>query len=76
MTAYKKIREVMKKSNINTVCAYNANFDRNALNTTLRYVTKSKMRWFFPFGTKFNCIWSMACDTIYQQKTFICLNRH
>ena len=71
MTAYKKVREVMKKYNINTVCAYNANFDRNALNTTLRYVTKSKMRWFFPFGTKFNCIWSMACDTIYQQKTFI-----
>lgn len=71
MTAYKIIRDVLKKYKIKNVCAYNANFDRNALNTTLRFLTKSKMRYFFPYGTKILCIWSMACDTIYQQKSFI-----
>lgn len=67
------ILNLMKKYNINVVAAYNCNFDRNALNTTLRYLTKSKYRWFFPYGTEFVCIWNMACQTICQTpeyKTF------
>ena len=45
-------------------------FDLNALNKTIRYVTKSKVRYFFPFGTKVCCIWHMACQVLCTQKTF------
>lgn len=64
MEAWRIIRSIIKQYNVKRVYAYNARFDNNALNTTLRYVTKSKYRWFFPYGTKICCIWSMACDTI------------
>lgn len=64
------IKDTMEKYNIKTICAYNAFFDINALNTTLRYVTKSKYRWFFPYGMEINCIWNMACQLLYTQKRF------
>lgn len=70
LTVQKIIREVMKKYNIDTVGAYNCFFDKNALNNTLRYVTKSNKRWFFPYKTNYICIWHMACQVIYTQKTF------
>lgn len=61
---------LMKEYNITEVFAYNCHFDRRALTSTQRYFTKSKYRWFFPYGTKFSCIWNMACSTLLQQKTF------
>lgn len=62
----KDLLTTMRKYNCTKICAYNCHFDRNALNTTLRYLTKSKRRWFFPYGTEFICIWNMACQTICQ----------
>jgi len=62
---------LMKKYSIKTVMAYNANFDMSALNTTQRFLTKSKFRYFFPYGTKFECIWSMACQVLYTQTRFV-----
>lgn len=50
-TVRRKIHELMKKYNTNIVIAHNARFDYNALNSTLRYYTKSKYRYFFPYGT-------------------------
>ena len=70
LTVKKVVREVMKKYNIDTVGAYNCYFDKTGLNKTLRYLTKSNLRWFFPYGTKYIDIWHMACQTIFQQKTF------
>lgn len=60
----------LRKYKIKEVYAYNASFDRRALNTTYRYLTKSKYRWFMPYGVNFYCIWSMACSTILQHKTY------
>lgn len=54
-----------------TVCAYNASFDVNALNTTQRWLTKSKYRYFLPYGTKVHCIWHMACQLICTQKGYV-----
>lgn len=71
LQAKKFIREVMEKYGINEVYAYNANFDLTALNKTIRYVTKSKVRYFFPYGTKVCCIWHMACQVLCTQKTFL-----
>ena len=63
-TVRRLIKKYMDMYNITKVYAYNASFDQNALNTTQRYLTKSKYRWFFPYGTKVCCIWHMACQTI------------
>lgn len=43
----------MERYNTNVVFAHNALFDLKALNTTLRYITTSRKRWFFPVETEF-----------------------
>lgn len=70
-SARKYIIDLMREYNINTVYAYNASFDLNALNITHRWLSKSKYRYFFPYGTKINCIWSMATQTLCKRKTYI-----
>lgn len=64
------IREIMEKYNTHVVCAHNARFDANALNITERYLTKSKYRYFFPYGTE---IWDslmMARSVIGNMPTY------
>lgn len=61
----------MKQYKTNIVCAYNMGFDKRALNNLMRYVSKSWKRWFFPFGTEYQCIWSMACDCILNRTSYI-----
>ena len=61
----------MKKYNVKKVCAYNMGFDKRALNNLIRYCSKSLVRWFFPFGTEFICIWNMACQTILNTRNYI-----
>ena len=68
--ARKYVLNLMDKYNIHDVAAYNAHFDRAALNTTQRWLTKSKYRYFFPRHTNFICIWNMACQTICQRITY------
>lgn len=65
------IAETLKRWNCEAVAAYNANFDYSALNTTERWLTKSKYRFFLPYGTKVFCIWHMACQVICTQKKYI-----
>lgn len=43
-----RIAELIDRYNIEAVCAHNARFDVNALNTTQRYRSKSKYRYFLP----------------------------
>ena len=58
LTSFKNImwtlRHIMKENNITKVYAYNCRFDYCALATTQRYLTKSKYRFFFPYGTEFH----------------------
>lgn len=68
---WKQVKEDMKTYNINTICAYNMNFDRNALNNLIRYCTKSKYRYFFPYEIEYNCIWHMACQVLATRKTYV-----
>lgn len=65
------VKQVMKQYNITTVSAHNARFDVNALNTTIRYLTKSKMRYFFPYGTEIWDTMKGAKMTIAKQKGYI-----
>lgn len=49
-TIRKIFAQVCKKYSIRCVCAHNARFDYRSLNLTLRFLTCSKQRFFFPFG--------------------------
>lgn len=61
----------MEKYHITEVVAHNARFDVNALNGTQRYVTKSKYRYWFPYGTEIWCTMRMANDVIVKMPTYI-----
>ena len=54
---YKTVRyivaDVIKQYNIKYVCCHNTRFDYCSTNTTQRYLTSSKYRFFFPYGTQF-----------------------
>lgn len=63
--------DLLEKYGIKEVAAHNARFDLNALNTTQRYVTKSKYRFFFPRGIEVWDTMKMATDTICKQKRYI-----
>lgn len=64
------VQHTIRKYNIKMVLAYNANFDRNALNNTQRYINEN-IHYFLPNGTKVGCIWAMVCQTICCQKSYI-----
>lgn len=59
-----------KKYNCITACAHNARFDLNALNTTRRFLTKSKYRYFFPYGFEIWDTLKMAQDVICKMPTY------
>lgn len=67
----KQVHADMKEYGVKYVGAYNMAFDKRALNNLMRYITKSFCRWFFPFGTKYICIWNMACQTLLNTTTYI-----
>lgn len=66
----KVTKEIMQIFNITEVYAYNANFDYTTLNNTVRYLSGSACRWFFPYGTQICDIWNIACQVLGTQKTF------
>lgn len=62
--------ETMQRYETNTVCAHNSRFDYNALNITQRYLTKSKYRYYFPYGTEIWDTLKMARDVIAKTPTY------
>lgn len=69
-TVRKALLEDMKNYNVKNVFAHNAGFDVRALNNTIRYLTKSEYRYFFP---KRIVVWDtlkMARQTIGKQKSY------
>lgn len=67
---YKIVRELVEKYDIKAFIAHNARFDVRVLNSTLRYQTKSKRRFFFPYGIPIWDTMSMANDTICKQSNY------
>lgn len=67
----KQLKEDMQTYKVSKVGAYNMGFDKKALDNDTRYITKSFLRWFFPYNTKFFCIWHMACSTILNRPSYI-----
>lgn len=48
----KMVREMCRDYGVKYVVAHNARFDYRAINTTQRYLTSSKWRYFFPYGVE------------------------
>ena len=64
--------ETVEQYSIKEWAAYNARFDRNALNNTQRYHTGSKYRYWFPYGSlEIWDIMKMARDVVAPMPTFI-----
>lgn len=55
---------VCEKWGVDVICAYNIRFDVLALETTQRYLTKSKFRYFFPIGKIFFDTLALARKTV------------
>lgn len=70
-TARSYFTELCKKYNVRAMCAHNARFDYNSTNKTMRYITKSKTRYFLPYGIPLWDTLKMAQDTICKQPTYI-----
>lgn len=60
----------MAEFNVDTVFAHNAGFDLRALNNTIRYLSKSKCRYFFPYGTVIWDTLKMATDVFSSMPTY------
>ena len=70
-TARNHLHALCEKWNVKAIIAHNARFDYRSTNTTLRYITKSKSRYFLPYGIPMWDTLKMAQDTICKQKTYI-----
>ena len=69
-TARRHVQELCDKYGVKAIIAHNARFDYRSTNYTLRYVTKSKSRYFLPYGIPVWDTLKMAQDTICQQPTY------
>jgi DNA polymerase III epsilon subunit-like protein len=65
------IKDVMTYHEIKHVVAHNARFDYLSTATTQRYLTCSKWRYFFPYGTLFVDTLKMARATFSKDETYI-----
>ena len=70
-TAKHYLAALCEKYQVKAIIAHNARFDYRSTNNTLRYITKSKYRYFLPYGVPVWDTLKMAQDTICQQKTYI-----
>lgn len=68
--ARRGVKYLVEKYGIKRAYAYNASFDRRALNNTIHTLTDGKYGWFFPKGLIFCDIWHMACTTICRQRGY------
>lgn len=63
-------RRVCRDWDIDTFVAHNARFDYLALQTTKRYITTSKERFFFPYGSKFVDTLKLSREVFGQNETY------
>lgn len=69
-TARTIILNMMKKYDAKIMVAHNAGFDARSLNTTERYISKSKYRYFFPYGYEWYDTLKMAKDIYGNQPSY------
>lgn len=67
----KDFLETLARYETNTIAAHNARFDYRASNTTQRWLTKSKYRYFFPYNIEIWDTLKMATDVICKMPTYV-----
>ncbi len=74
LTSFKKIREALladiAEFEVIQIFAHNMRFDYGTLNTTERWLTKSKYRYFFPYGLEICDTLKMSRDVIAKMPTY------
>jgi hypothetical protein len=68
---YKTFAEMFQKYDISAVVAHNAFFDVKVLNSTMRYQTKSRVRWFLPWGTEIIDTLKLARNTFGKDPKYV-----
>lgn len=68
---WKTVAEMCEKYNVQAIVAHNAWFDVKTLNSTIRYQTKSKKRYFLPYGVPIMDTMRMAEKVICNTKEYI-----
>ena len=68
---YKIFAEMFRKYDISAVVAHNAFFDVKVLNSTMRYQTKSRVRWFLPWGTEIIDTLKLARNTFGKDPKYV-----
>lgn len=66
----KTLLEDISLYGVKNIFAHNASFDVRALNNTIRYLTKSRFRWFFPWDVTIWDTLKMARQVIGTQKSY------
>ena len=66
----KVLCDVVKEYDCKFVCAHNAMFDSRALNNTQRWVTKSRFRYFLPYGLEWWDTLKMARSVMGKMPTY------
>ena len=56
----KMLKKDCKKYHVSAIMAHNMRFDYRSCTRTQRYLTKSKWRYFFPYGTEFHDILALS----------------
>lgn len=67
---YKQLAADCKDYKVKELWAYNAAFDRDALNVTCEAVSNGLRTWFIPFGVKICCIQHLAAQTILNRSSY------
>lgn len=65
------VHDILKQYDIHTIIGHNVWFDINTLNSTMRYQTKSKKRYFFPYGIEVIDTMVLANKTICKDPKYI-----
>lgn len=68
---WRQLRQDCETYNVKAIIAHNARFDVRTMNTTMRYQTKSKRRFFFPYGIPVWDTMKMANDTICKKADYV-----
>ena len=68
---YKIFHEMCQKYEVSAVIAHNAFFDVLTLNATMRYQTKSRCRWFLPWGMEIIDTLKLARNTFAKDSEYV-----
>ena len=68
---YRNFHEMLQKHDVSAVVAHNAFFDVKVLNATMRYQTKSRCRWFIPWGMEIIDTLKLARNTFATDPKYI-----